>query len=235
MPTTIIALLIIVFAILPGYPAIAVYQRLFGSDWRKTDWEKIVNIVAFSIGGLMLYILMASVTKLPQPIYVIPATFNQDTFGTGSLVTIALSFFGHIIGSILVALLWVGILKLVTKFAPISVYPAAWEDFIRVDVQEHWVVVGLTNGEAYAGIIDHVDTSVCQTERDLILKEPGKYDQKTGNYVTTPYQSMFLPAGLISSIATCYDPKLDERIVPINTPIFERKVSDEKRKKDISK
>ncbi|MGA9397812.1 MAG: DUF6338 family protein [Anaerolineaceae bacterium] len=235
MPDTLVSLLIIIFAIIPGLPALAIYQRLFGSNWREKEWEKIAAIVAFSVIGLMVYVLISSIFKLPQPIYVIPATFDRGVFGTESLVTIALSFIGHIAGSIIVALICVGSLKLVTKLALVSVYPSAWEDFVRDNVCKHWVVVNLTNGESYAGYIDHVDVSVGQNERDLILNEPAMYDKKTKNYITNRYQSIFLPAELVSTIATCYNPETDKRIVPIHTPLLTRKKANEKKIKDTPK
>ncbi len=59
MPTTIVALVVIVFAVLPGLPACTIYRMFFGTDWRATDWEKIVDIIAFSTVGLIIYIIVS--------------------------------------------------------------------------------------------------------------------------------------------------------------------------------
>ena len=107
-----------------------------------------------------------------------------------------------------------------SKWTPTSPYPAAWDDFIRIGVQKHWVVIRLTNGEAYAGIIQYVDTSVNQRERDIVLLEPAIYLEKKQTYKVIPYQHLFLPAALISSVAVVYDPNVDKRITQIGLNLF---------------
>ncbi|MBI5291489.1 MAG: hypothetical protein HY872_06405 [Chloroflexi bacterium] len=220
MPTTIAALVIVLFAILPGIPAYEIYRMFFGADWRATDWEKIVGIIGFSAGGLIIYTIVSSVISLPPPVYVIPATFDSASFGISSLLPIAVSYLGHSIASITVAILTILGIRLVTKWTPTTPYPAAWDDFIRVDVQKHWVVVRLTNGEAYAGTLRYVDTSVNQAERDLVLAEPAQFIEIEKNYKVIPYQQLFLPAALVSSVAVVYDPDVDKRISKVGSTLF---------------
>ena len=60
------------------------------------------------------------------------------------------------------------------------------------------------------------------------MKEPAKYDEALGNYISTSYQHLFLKAELIKIIATVSDPD-DARIIKqgdLVFPVTERK-SDE--------
>lgn len=225
MPTTIAALVIILFAILPGLPAYNIYRIFYGSNWRATDWEKIIGIIGFSTGGLILYTIVSTIFKLPLPVYIIPSTFDYDSFGTSTLVSIAASYIGHLMGSVLVASIAILCVRFLSKWTPTTPYPAAWDDFICVDVQKHWVVVRLTNGEAYAGMISYVDTSVKHAERDLVIAEPAKYIEENKNYQIIPYQKIFIPAMLISSVAVVYDPTIDNRITKIGSYLFPKEES----------
>jgi hypothetical protein len=224
MPTTVVALIIILFAILPGVPAHKIFRAFIGTDWRETDWEKIISIIGFSTGGLLIYTIISSFTRLPLPIYVVPSTFDSTSFGTSSLLPIAASLSGHFVSSALAALLTALGIRFVARWTPTSPYPAAWDDFIRVDVQKHWVVVRLTNGEAYAGIVKNVDISVSQAERDIVLAEPAKYMEKENNYKVIPYQQLFLPAALVFSIAVVHNPEIDRRITTIGSTLFSKEV-----------
>lgn len=220
MPNTIETLIILLFAVLPGIPAYSIYKTFFGADWRETEWEKVIKIIIFSLTGIIAYILVSTLIKLPPPIYIIPSTFDTGTFGVASLLPIALSLTGHFITSSLIAFVVVMIIRLFGRWTPSTPYPAAWDDFIRKDVPGHWVVVRLVNSETYAGYIKNADTSVSQDERDIVLAEPALYNEKEKNYKTVPYQQLFLPASMISSIATVYEPENDKRITRIGSNLF---------------
>ena len=72
MPTTLTALLILLFAIVPGMFGEMVYRIIAGTDWRETQWSKVARIIGISIAGLVLYIVLASLTGLPTPQYLFP-------------------------------------------------------------------------------------------------------------------------------------------------------------------
>ncbi len=139
---------------------------------------------------------------------------------------IALSLLGHLIASVIVAILTILGVRIFSKWTLTSPYPSAWDDFIRVDVPKHWVVVRLINGEAYAGMIRIADTSVNQAERDIVLAEPAQFVENEKNYKIIPYQQLFLPAALISSVAVVYDPNVDKRITQIGINLFPEEKSD---------
>lgn len=98
-------------------------------------------------------------------------------------------------------------MRLLGRWLP--VYAGAWDDFVRLCVPEHWVVVSTNNGDTYAGMVRTADVSVKQDERDLVLIEPAQYKDAENNYLVLPYQSMFLSATIISSIAVVHDPERD--------------------------
>ena len=55
MPTTLTALLILLFAIVPGMFGEMVYRIIAGTDWRETQWSKVARIIGISIAGLVLH------------------------------------------------------------------------------------------------------------------------------------------------------------------------------------
>jgi hypothetical protein len=67
------------------------------------------------------------------------------------IATFAEAFLGHVIGAALVALVAGSGSRLVARVAARSAYASAWDHFINACVKQHWVTVGLTNGDAYAG------------------------------------------------------------------------------------
>jgi hypothetical protein len=224
MPTTIDALIIILFAILPGVPAHKIYRLYMGKDWKETEVDKIVSIIGFSVGGLLAYIFLSSLFHLPPPIYIFPTTFDLNSFGVSSLLPIAISLFGHFILSAIVAGLTVISIRFFSRWSPSSPYHAAWDDFNRTDVKNHWVVVHLTNGEVYAGMITYADISVGQSDRDIVLGEPAQFVKDENNYKVLQYQQLFLPAALISSIGVVHDPDIDIRVSKIGSNLFPERI-----------
>jgi hypothetical protein len=213
MPTTITGLLIIVFAILPGLVAYYIYAMFLGSDWRITEIEKISRIILFSVIGLFFYVIFASIFKLQQPIYVVPETF-ETKFSTDTLSQIAFPYFGHFFFSALIAWLAGFLPQKISKTASITLFPSVWDVFVHQYISHHWVIVKTTNGEAYLGILT-AECSVSSAERDIVLKEPALH-QNDNNYCVLPYQHIFIPASLVSTVATLYDKDIDkERLTTI--------------------
>lgn len=227
MPTTITMLVIIIFAILPGIPAYLIYKAMNGFDWRKNDWERITLIIGFSLLGLILYTIISGITILPEPIYVIPSTFSQYNFQIETLYLIAFSLLGHCVASLIIGIIWVYSVRFITKHTQVSALPSAWDYYVFCCIPNHWVVVTLTNDESYAGILEYTDTAVCQGERDVILREPAKYNGKLQNYEVLSYQHLYLPSNLIFSIATLTDKEKDNRINKIGTVLFQKEENNE--------
>lgn len=226
MPTTIVALIIIIFAILPGIPAYKIYKAVNGSDWRASDWEKIISVLSFSLFGLILYIIITSFTSFPSPIYIIPSTFDSTDFGVGSLIPIAFSLLGHFIAAAFVSIILALMVNFFSKHTRTSFFPSAWDHFIQNDVPKHWVVVRLSNGDTYAGIVEFADTSVEITDRDIILCEPSEYVSEKKNYAALSYQQLFIPASIIFSVAVV-SKEDDKRISKIGQLLFSKEDLDE--------
>ena len=224
MPETLPALLILLFGLLPGVAGEQVYRTLIGIDWRESNvWPYVFRILTASVSGLVFYSLASQFvfTQLPPPIYVLPETFNDlnVTNVTGLFVPLA----GHTLGSILAGFLAVVWVRLLSRVSPASAHPSAWNDFVRTYVPGHWVVVTLTSGETYAGILDKTDISVQHDERDIILKEPALYSESESNYISTRYQYLFIAAETVAAIGAVYDPNLDkDRMVQVNQPLFSK-------------
>lgn len=204
MPTTISSILIMIFAILPGWPAYLLYKKINGVKWGEPEWIKFVNIVGLSLFGLILYNLFFPIANFPPPLYVFPTTFTPESFTLSMLPNISIALITHCVFSVLAATAIIFLVKGLSRWSRTSVYPSVWDEFIRSKVKEHWVVVTLNNNEAYAGYIYDADCSVSTKERDIILNEPAKFDEVEQNYYSLPYQNLFLQSDSICSIATIY-------------------------------
>jgi hypothetical protein len=218
MPTTASSLLIVLFAVLPGVPGESIYRRLAGTDWREDRSDKVLRIVGFSISGLVIYIIASALINAPMPDYIFPTTFQKLPLDRGQLIGMAFSLAGHFACAVLAGAGSGAVVRFVDRRTSVTGYPDSWDKFAKDYVANHWVIVRLENGQAYAGMLERADTSVRQNERDMILSEPAKYIN--ANYKALPYQHLFLPGALIDSVAVVHDPDLDERITKVGDPIF---------------
>ena len=220
MPTTLTALLILLFAIVPGMFGEMVYRIIAGTDWRENQWSKVARIIGISIAGLVLYIVMASLAGLPVPQYLFPSNFSEEVFKPSILPGMAFTYVGHAAFAALAGTLGAYVVRGMAKLSPVSTYPDTWDVFARDLVPRHWVVVTLTSGVSYAGMVERADFSVQQSERDIVLAEPALYIEEKGEYVTQSYQYLFLPGALVDTVAVYYDPAVDERVTPVNQNLF---------------
>jgi hypothetical protein len=238
MPTTVEALLVLFFAITPGIPGDKMYRALVGADWRQKDWESILRLLLISALGLALYSISAKKWGWPAPIYVTPETFRSGGISPSNLYLLFVPYIGHLVGATFAGLLVGGGQRLLLTFYPFrSLYPAAWNQFIRSCVHTggsgRWVLVTLNSGDVYVGFVTAADISVAANERDIILGEPAKYDEQQKNYLALPYQQIFLPASLVTQIAVLYDPGVDtKRLTPVGKPIFKEYHNNDQRETD---
>lgn len=223
MPSTISGLLVILFAVLPGVPGNFIYQKLVGTNRKEEQWGTVIRMIGFSIGGLVLYILVSSFISAPLPNYISPNTFANFILERTFLLNISLALSGHAIGSMIIGFFAARIVLVLNRWSKSTAYPDTWDKFVREYVENHWVVVKLSNGETYSGILARADTSVEQNERDIILREPALYLEEQKNYLATTYQHLFLSGSIISSIGIVSNPD-DIRITNIGTYIFEQPV-----------
>ena len=229
MPTSLAALLIILLGVFPGVPGEWAYRMLVGTDWREKESRTVIRLLGFSLAGITLYISVAAILSLQQPIYLFPSTYQPQAVSPDSLHLFFLPYAGHIIGATLVGLLVASLQKAFSS--RVSPYSSAWDEFVRDCVPRHWVIVSLSNGATYAGMIESSDASVIQTERDIILNEPALYDAETGEYIVTAYQHIFFPASLVSCVGTVSASE-DERITKPNDRLFEGSLDHERQSND---
>jgi|GEM_PF-1122986 len=206
MPT-LAALLIVLAAIFPGILGDKIYRTLVGWNWREKDWQSVIRLLGFSIAGLTIYVVLAYRFGWPLPIYVFPSSFSPNAITPQNLGDLFVAYSGHFLGATAAGLVSGAAMRLLGRWLP--VYPGAWDDFVRLCVSEHWVVVSTNYGDTYAGMIRTADVSVKQDERDIVLLEPAQFKEEENNYLALPYQSIFLPATVVSSIAVIHDPERD--------------------------
>jgi len=127
MPTTIAGVLVALFAILPGLPGYMIFSRMVGSDWREKDWQITLRILGISLAGIVIYVMLADLLNLPQPLYVFPSTFTPESFNENALPQIAVSLSGHVAASVVVAFISVGAVRLIARLSPVSHFPCSWE------------------------------------------------------------------------------------------------------------
>lgn len=219
MPTTAAAALVLVFAMFPGFVGNRVYESFLGLDWREREWRTVLRLVGLSVTGAMLYALSASLGGLQQPVHLFPTTFQELRPDSPMLAALASGYIGHLVGSAIAGGVAVGFSSMLARLSSASPYPSAWDDFARTYTPKHWVVVGLTNGQVYAGKLKNSDVAVAMEDRDLVLQEPCLYNPDKNQYVAVSYQYLFVPAATWFSIAIISEPK-DERTVPVGEPLF---------------
>jgi hypothetical protein len=216
-----LSVLVLLLAIFPGALGGRIYRLLVGVDWREKEWQGALRLLGFSIFGVTLYSLFASWLHLLPPTHLFPSTYITVAADPGLVARLVfLPYTGHLIGGTLSGLGAALATRVLARFSSSSAHPCAWDDFIRRYAPGHWVTVGLTNGEVYAGKLLYADVGVASEERDLVLGEPARYESDSGNYVATSHQHLFITAANLSSIATYYDPAMDQRTVQPSELLF---------------
>jgi hypothetical protein len=217
LPTSTTALLI-ALAILPGVAGEKAYRLLVGVDWREDKWQRTLRLLIFSVVGLATYAVMAGWLNAPAPAYVLPTELARVT--SGSIAALGLAFLGHVAAAAMVGAITGIASRGVARLMSRTAYSSAWDHFVNACVKQHWVTLGLQNGDVYLGYIDIADMSVAAAERDVILREPALFDTSVRRYRALEYQSMFIPGTLISSVAVISDTKLDKRITIAGEILF---------------
>jgi hypothetical protein len=220
MPASLSSLLIALIALFPGLIGNRVFQILVGVDWREKEWRSLLRLLGFSVVGLAIYAIPAGVFGWPAPVHVFPATYQSASPAAKNLNYIFIPYAGHLVGGFLAGFLGAWGTILFARASSSSAYPGSWDDFARKRAPRHWVVVGLSNGDAYAGKLANVDFAVSSADRDLVLEEPCKFDPETDRYTALNYQYMFVSASSLFSIAAVYDPDIDRREVPVGESLF---------------
>lgn len=221
MPSTITAIFIIIVAIFPGVLGNKIYQIVVGHDWRNKEFQIVLRLVGFSVIGAVIYSIVADlISFLPLPIHLIPDTYSHLTDSPKSILTIVYPYLGHLAGGFVAGLLAAWSILLLAKISSSTAYPGAWDDFIRKHVSKHWVIIGLKNGDVYAGKIKSADLSVSKNDRDIVLEEPCLFKKDINNYESLNYQYIFISSENLYSLAVVYDSSLDTRLIPVGEALF---------------
>ena len=217
-----VALLIAVLAFLPGVPADTLYRRCVGRDWREREWQGLVRVLGFSTAGIILYGLIAywSGLPLPLPLYALVGSTQPIIVPPEMMARVLVAYAGHFGAATCLGFVSGSVMRRLGR--RYSVFTSAWDDFVQLDVPGRWVIVGLKNGAAYAGMLRSADTSARPAERDLVLLEPAAYDEATKTYTSLAHSALFLPAAYIVTIATVHDPAVDaaRRVTEVGRPLF---------------
>jgi len=203
LPTSVAALLIAAFAILPGVPGERIYTMLVGWDWREDKWWRTLRLLAFSLVGLSVYAIAAPVLSAPMPVYISPRA--MELLRTNQVGQLAVAFLGHVVCAAFTGVAAGYAEKLVALLTARSEYSNAWDHFVNLSAKKQWVTVGLANGQVYAGYIDKADMSVAAAERDMILREPRLFDEKDRAFRVTRNKSMFLLGSTIVAVSVVRD------------------------------
>jgi hypothetical protein len=223
MPTSFAAALVVALVMVPGILGDRIFRVLVGVDWREREWRGAARVVGFSAVGLALYSIAAQAFGLPPARHVFPEAYLASARNPNEINMLFLSYAGHLVGGALAGIGGCWASKVLAKLSSSSAYPGAWDDLVRVYAPDHWVVVGLTSGDVYAGKLKTADVAVSTAERDIVLEEPAQYDTKTGRYCATPYQFQFIQASTIFSISVVHEPRLESRVVAVGDYLFQER------------
>ncbi len=211
-------------ALLPGALGEWCYRTLVGVRWGESQWTFALRVLGFSIVGLAVYCLLCLIGA-PEPAYILPVLFNTPPDAEllrlmPTTVPIAFGYLGHCFSG---AAVGAGAALVVRRLS--SGYPCAWDVFVRRCTPKHMVAVTLENQATYVGFVRACDVTVERGERDLVLTEPAVYDEGTKDYVSLPYQHMFLRADLIYCVAAIHDPSIDKRVFAVGKSPFPERES----------
>lgn len=205
MVGTINGLLILAIALIPGVPGETIFSEQTGLDWREDQLRRVIRTVIISIAGLIAYVFTddlvnAARADLSDPKYIDPHYLSAG-FSRSVLTEMAWAYSGHVFFSTLIG--WGAAVLAVrrSQTSVTSLYPSAWDDLIRTHVRERSVLISLTNGDTYKGLIETADTGVPSEDRDILLADPVLFDESAGRYIETGSRYQFLPAALISSVS----------------------------------
>jgi len=231
MPSTINGLLVFLFALIPGVPGETVYSNVAGLNWRENRLRRVIRIIIISLAGLMCYILVDDLGNrmglfdLVDPIYVMPSMLAEGV-SRETVSSITLAYLGHVVSSTSIGVGLAYVWDYVASRIQNTTYPSAWSDMVDDHAPGHWVVVQLTDGESWAGIIETADTDVPVDERDILLREPAKYSEKKEAYIVSQHQHLYLPAELVKAVAAVHDRKqeneTERRINEVGDVILEK-------------
>jgi hypothetical protein len=224
--TALLGLVIILIAIFPGILGNKIYQSIIGLDWRDSETKIIFRLAGFSVAGVVLYSIVSDLVYfIPPPIHLIPGSYKSISVSPDNLYQIIHSYVGHLMGGAVAGILGALCIILLSKISSVNAYPGSWDFFIRKLAPEHWVLIGLNNGDIYAGKISSADLSVSKDERDIVLEEPCIYVENDRNYMSLNYQYMFISSSNIYSIIVINDPDKDKRLIPIGDYLFKGEVN----------
>jgi hypothetical protein len=236
MPSTINGLLVFLFALIPGVPGETVYSNVAGLNWRENRLRRVIRIIIISLAGLMCYILFDDLGNrmglfdLVDPIYVMPSMLAEGV-SRETVSSITLAYLGHVVSSTSIGVGLAYVWDYVASRIQNTTYPSAWSDMVDDHAPGHWVVVQLTDGESWAGIIETADTDVPVDERDILLREPAKYSEKKEAYIVSQHQHLYLPAELVKAVAAVHDRKqeneTERRINEVGDVILEKSPLDD--------
>lgn len=214
-------IIIFVLILIPGVPGESIYNLITGKNWREERFQQVMRIVMFSVIGLCVYsIISYYLMEKLTPRYVIPKFYDMY-WSSDDIIVLSYSYLGHVSASSVLGVIASGVRKWAASIMYQTAYPSAWDDLLRTHTEDHWIVVSLENGEAYEGILETADKNVPPQNRDILLREPAKFSSEQENYITLPYQHLFLPAAQISSVAVVYDSEYhrEKRITGIGEPV----------------
>jgi hypothetical protein len=191
------------------------YRRIVGFDQNEKQIYAAVRLVGFSVVGLCLYTLTC-VWGSPLPVYVYPKGVAALT--PAGFPAVAAAFFGHCLGGALSGVAGGWATRLSAPLFHSSAHES-WDCFVRHYVKNRWVIVDLDNGQRYAGMVQNADVSANPAERDIVHCEPAPFNSETGEYVATPYEYMYIPAKMLSSVGALSVDQ-DKRVSNIGVSIF---------------
>jgi hypothetical protein len=217
------SLVVLLFVVVPGFLADSVFRLTYG-ERRLTDFERTVRSLIFSAFGLLAYLalvqgvdaLVASSERFRGiKAWVLSPPYLQalgDASGKTGVVlglTAFLPFLLHTLVTVLLALLWGGVLsrpwveglysRSTGRSAGGSAWQILWGRLHPSAAPARWLTVRLSGGLRVMGRLQVADD--LPEEKDLVLGDPWFWDAEKGDWFAENTRYIFIPAGKIESIA----------------------------------
>jgi hypothetical protein len=191
----------IIFFVLPGYIGVRVFEwHVAGSA--RSAFEEVLWALTLSIVAAAPLLLLADGRLVLDHLWQ-PESLNRFAIG---------GVFIHTLATTLVALVVGYVVRRAdaSRWMNLSIFDHSWDGlWSPVASQQRWIFVQ-TDGGMYAGELELADRG--QIGRDLVLRKPAKWDEKTNSYAPTGAEFMYIAGKSISTLQVSipYQEKADD-------------------------
>lgn len=179
----------IIFFLLPGYLALRAFEwQVAGA--RRSTFDEVVWALLFSIVGAVPLVVWSTSRALIEHLWQ-PTTLSPDAFVGVSL---------HVVSAIMLALIVAFLVRKLERanITESSIYSHGWDALWAPIAMQHRNICVELHAGIYSGKLVFADRG--QVGRDLILRDPSRWDDQTHRFAPTGAEVMYITGDSITSV-----------------------------------